>query len=139
LPTNNPSWTESPPFAYDIVSCWYPENDPLNPGPKLRPALVLAVFQGKTTGSFACRVAYGTRELKIIHRRTLDLIVQRAVDIRQFGLKSATRFDLDCVAVLPWMPRFFDCWDGYSSPQIGSLNEEYIREYAFLMMKRLSV
>jgi hypothetical protein len=101
--------------------------------------LVLAVFQGKTTRNFACRVAYGTSNLRIIHRQTRDLIVQKAEDMRQLGLPQATRFDLDAIGVFPWNETFFGCWPRYSSPRLGSLNEEYIREYAYLMMKRQSV
>jgi hypothetical protein len=55
------------------------------------------------------------------------------------GLASPTRFDLDHVATLPWNEEFFGGWSGHQTPTIGSLTEEYIREYAFLMMKRLSV
>ncbi len=97
------------------------------------------MLQGKKTGTFACKVAYGTRELKIIKRGEVDLIVQHPPHIQQFGLPRPTRFDLDCVATLPWNEEFFGCWAGHQSPVIGSLTEDYIREYAFLMMKRHSV
>jgi hypothetical protein len=101
--------------------------------------LVLSVLQGKTSGAFACKIAYGTKELKIIKRENLDLIVQNAAHVQQMGLARPTRFDLDCVATFPWDDEFFGCWKGYNSPVIGSLTEDYLREYAWLMMKRLSV
>jgi hypothetical protein len=139
LTSRNPAWTTAPPSAYDIVTAWYPEDGQEDPGPKLRPCLVLAVLQGKTSGNFACRIAFGTKELKIIKRGELDLIIQNAAHVQQMGLARATRFDLDCIATLLWDPKFFDCWHGYQSPVIGSLTEHYIREYAWIMMKRQSV
>jgi hypothetical protein len=96
-------------------------------------------LQGQTTGTYACKVAYGTKELKIIKRGAVDLIIQHTPHVRQMGLVRPTRFDLDCVATLPWNGDFFGCWRNQQSPAIGSLTESYIRDYAFLMMKRLSV
>jgi hypothetical protein len=84
-------------------------------------------------------MAYGTSELKLTRRAAVDLIVQKSSDVVQFGLRNPTRFDLDCLAVLPWHPVFFGCWAGYSTPKIGSLNEEFVKEYAYLMLKRQSV
>jgi len=131
-------WTFSPPSAYDIITAYYPEEG-ADPGPKLRPTLCLTVLQGKITGAFACKVAYGTKELKIIKRGTVDLVIQHPPHVQQLGLVRPTRFDLDCVATLPWNEEFFGCWGGHQSPVIGSLTEDHIREYAFLMMKRQSV
>lgn len=132
------SWTLTPPSAYDIITAYYPE-DGESPGPKLRPTLCLTVLQGKATGTYACKVAYGTKELKIIKRGALDLIVQQTPHVQQMGLAKPTRFDLDCIATLPWNEDFFGCWTGHASPAIGGLTEHYIRDFAFLMMKRLSV
>lgn len=135
--SNPAAWTLSPPSAYDLVTAYYPEQGS-DPGPKLRPTLCIAVLQGKTTGAFACKIAYGTKELKIIKRGAVDLIIQQTPHVKQMGLARPTRFDLDCVATLPWTEEFFGCWSGRQSPVIGSLTEVYIRDYAFLMMKRLS-
>jgi hypothetical protein len=96
-------------------------------------------LQGKKTRAFACRVAYGTKILKIIKRQAVDLIIQHQGDLDQIGLPRPTRFDLDRIVTLPWGEPFFGCWTGYPTPKIGSLTEKYIREYAFLMMKRQSV
>jgi hypothetical protein len=99
---------------------------------------VLAVLQGKSSGTYACKVAYGTKELKIIKRGAIDLIIQHGPHVKQFGLARPTRFDLDCITTLPWNEEFFGCWIGRKTPVIGSLTEDYIKEYAFLMMKRQS-
>lgn len=71
-------------------------------------------------------------------RQHLDVIVQNATDMDQFGLYYATRFDLDNTAVLPWERTFFGCWSGYETPVIGNLTEPYIKDYAYKMMVRLS-
>ncbi len=135
---SEPAWVRFPPSAYDIVACWYPDRGGLASEPKLRPCLVTVVLRDEESSSFACRVAYGTTSLKIIHRQHLDLIIQNAVDLDQIGLARATRFDLDNTAVLPWTSEFFGCWTGYQTPRIGALTETYIKEYAFLMMRRHS-
>lgn len=99
----------------------------------------MAVLQGRSSGAFACRVVYGTKALKIVKRQTVDLIIQHTPHLHQMGLARPTRFDLDCIATLPWNEEFFGCWTGYRSPVIGTLTEHYIREYAYIMMKRQSV
>src|SRR5947209_5692872 len=120
---NNPAWTVTPPGLFDIVACYFPENQTLDePGLKLRPALVVKVLRGKKSGGFYCNVAYGTKTLKFLKRQHLDLIIQNAEDLRHLRLYRATRFDLDLIAVeLPWTPDFFGCWSGYASPVIGTL------------------
>jgi hypothetical protein len=136
---SEPGWVLTPPSAYDIVACWYPERQsPDDPGPALRPGLVTHVLRGETTGRFACRVAYGTKKLKIVQRTGLDIIVQNSQHIRELGLSRATRFDLDLTVVVPWGTEFFGCWTRYPTPIIGSLTETYIKEYAYLMMRRAS-
>lgn len=137
--SDKPAWLKTPPSAYDIATAWYPEDDEPERGPKLRPCLVLTVLKGMTSRLFACKVAYGTKELKIIKRQSLDLIIQHTPHVHQMGLARPTRFDLDCVSTLPWDEEFFGCWTGCTSPVIGSLTEDYIKEYAYLMMKRASV
>ncbi len=138
---NNPAWVARQPGLFDIVTSYFPEHtNPGEPGLKLRPGLIVKVFRGKKTGGFYCNVAYGTKRLKIVQRERLDLIIQNAEAFRQFGLARATRFDLDNIATeLPWTPEFFGCWSGCSAPIIGTLTEEYIKIYAYLMMRRGSV
>ena len=138
MTSGKPAWTSAPPSTYDIVSCWYPEVEaPDDPGPELRPALVVKVYKGKKTGAYACEVAYGTKNLKVIRRGEIDLIISHPPRL-QVGLARATRFDLDRIVLLPWEPPFFEPWTGNPTPKIGALTEECIRDYAFLMMKRQS-
>lgn len=128
------------PAAFDLATCWYPESHDLNnPGLKLRPGLILGVLESKKTGKLKCRVSYGTTNLKIVQRNNVDLIIQNVQDITQFGLGRATRFDLDFILDLPRNEEFFGCWSGYKSPIISKLTEDYIKNYAFFMMRRGSV
>jgi hypothetical protein len=50
-------WGE--PAAGQIVGCHFPDN--INPRPKPRPALIIAVFDDAAL-QFTVRVAYGTRQ-----------------------------------------------------------------------------
>ncbi|WP_146618937.1 hypothetical protein [Rhodoplanes elegans] len=136
----DPDWIHAPPARFDLVTCYFPERlQEAEPGLKLRPGLVLAVLRGKTSGRYACRIAYGTKQLKLPRRQHLDLIIQDAADVALLGLARPTRFDLDHTAVLPWTATFFGCWSGFATPVIGTLTEPYVREFAYLMMKRGSV
>ena len=138
-PSNRLHWWLTPPSQFDIVSAFFPERGFDVPGLKLRPALVLAVFQEEESGDYACRLAFGTKVLKLMQRRHLDLIIQNATHLQQLGLYRATRFDLDLLVTVPWNAEFLGCWSGYRSPVIGTLTEDYVREYAYLMMRRTSV
>ncbi|MEP1802959.1 MAG: hypothetical protein ABJJ71_17550, partial [Lentilitoribacter sp.] len=83
-----PSWVAQQPSAFDIVACYFPEKDVTDGGEifKLRPALVLKVLKGKNTGSIACEVAYGTKNLKFVQRKNRDVIIQNAADLTIIGL-----------------------------------------------------
>jgi len=128
------------PAAFDIVTCFYPEAQPQPDGSyKLRPALVLNVFNDRITGNAFLEVAYGTKNLKLTHPLAhLDLIIQNAAHLHQFGLYRATRFNLakDNILILPWTDEHFGCWSRHSSPILGSLTEDYIRDFAYRMALR---
>jgi hypothetical protein len=104
----------------------------------LRPCLVTRVLRDEE-GSIGCTVVFGTKKLKIMTRQHLDIIVGKSEDISQFGLAMATRFDLDSPVDLPWTPDFFGCWTRKKSPVIGKLTVEYIKDFAFKMLRRGSV
>ncbi|WP_375588893.1 hypothetical protein ABWH89_18100 [Hoeflea alexandrii] len=134
---NSPDWLAQQPSAFDIVTARFPETNPKGEL-RLRPCLVLEVLRGKNTGRIACRVAYGTKQLKFHQRKRLDVIIQNAADLSEIGLAMATRFDLDAqnLADLPWTEEFFGCWRGWTHPRIGTLPESYIRDYAYCMALR---
>lgn len=131
------TWQTSIPSRFTIVTCYFPEGKLHKPVPKLRPCLVTTVLQNAESGQYACEVAFGTKHLKL-ERRHLDLIIQHAAHLNQFNLGMATRFDLDNLATLPWNDEFFGCWRGFSSPVLSSLTEDYVKEYAYIMMQRKS-
>lgn len=130
-------WIAQPPSAFDIVTAYYPEANPKG-ALNLRPCLVLDVLKGKETGAIACRVTYGTKNLRFVQRKRHDVIIQNHQHLNQMGLPYATRFNLDedCVVLLPWDTEFFGCWRGYFHPKIGTLLEKYQKDYAFLMAMR---
>lgn len=132
-----PNWLTQPPTAFDLVAARFPETKPKGEL-RLRPCLVLNVLRGKSDGAIACRLAYGTKHLKFIQRKTLDIIVQNHDDLDAMGLSMATRFDLDPknVVILPWNEENFGCWSGYPHPKIGALTEDYIKTYAYIMALR---
>ena len=135
-----PAWLENSPSAFDIVTCWFPDSLLVDtPGKKLRPCLVTRVLRLHASDQIACIVAFGTSQLKLARRLGLDLIVRRLADLDEIGLPTATRFDLDTLALLPWDDRFFGCWSGFTTPVTGQLTEPCIKEYAYLMMRRFSV
>lgn len=132
-----PKWVAQQPSAFDIVAAYFPESQPKGEL-TLRPCLVLDVLRNKKTGAIACRVAYGTKNLKFLQRKHLDIIIQNAADLDAMGLAVATRFNLDAntLADLPWPPEFFGCWSGREHPRIGTLLETYARDYAYIMALR---
>lgn len=135
--SNPPNWLAQPPSAFDIIATRFPETKPKG-RIQLRPCLVLEVLKGKTSGSIALRMAFGTKNLKFAQRQYLDLIIQNAADLNAMGLPMATRFDLDArnVAALPWTEEFFGCWTGYPHPKIARLPDDYVKSYLYLMALR---
>jgi hypothetical protein len=99
---------------------------------------VLHVLRDKNNGSFACRLAFGTKSLRLNHFGGVDLIIQNQTDLNVFGLPCATRFCLDpnMTEILPWDDGFFGCWSNRATPIIGRLTEDYKKEYAYCMMQR---
>jgi len=112
----NPSWVSRPPHVGNIITCLYPGD----PKGRLRPVLVLEVRAGSVSG-FSVRVAYGTRSLDYETRGSIDLIIDKPIDIDHCGVPEATRFDLETTAVVAWEPPSCDCWRGWATPILGEL------------------
>jgi hypothetical protein len=134
---NRSDWESQCPSAFDIVAAYFPETKPKG-ALRLRPCLILDVFQDEDSGEFACRIAFGTKNIKVTQRQGRDIIIQNSHHLDEMGLPFATRFDLDDhnIVVLPWTSEFFGCWRRYHSPKIGFLLETYQKDYAFIMAKR---
>ncbi|OEC94396.1 hypothetical protein A9Z06_33355 [Rhizobium sp. YK2] len=99
---------------------------------------MLSVLKGKSTGSIAVRVAYGTKNLKFEQRKNIDLIIQHYAHLGEHGLAMATRFNLDdeSIEILPWDEESFGCWTGHNHPRIGHLSDQYMRDLAYCIMQR---
>lgn len=136
MSSSRPLWLSQQPSALDIVTAYYPETQPQG-DLRLRPCLVMNVLRGKDDGAIACHLTYGTKNLRLAQRQHLDLIVQNMQDMDAMGLAVATRFVLDerAFVTLPWTEEFFGCWSGYNSPRIGTLLEDYRRDFAYQMIK----
>lgn len=109
----------------DIVWCRFPEPPRDKPGPKPRPALVLAV----TTRSdgIEVEVAYGTSQgLGRLHAG--DFAIRRrdhAAAYALAGLSYDTRFDLANTILLPWERTLFDVPPNAmhgQNPKLGTLH-----------------
>lgn len=131
-------WPE--PIAGAIVWCHFPSN--IDPRPKPRPALILAVFDEEAP-QFAVRVVYGTS------RRTDSLysgefVIGRLAHPAAFaaaGLSYDTRFDLKQVLDLPFSTEWFSIPPGAphgQSPTLGALHPSMVRavEAAFRAARR---
>ena len=84
-------WAE--PSAGEIVWCHFP--DDINPRPKPRPALILAVFD-EDAPQFTVRVAYGTSQrTTTLHRGEFSILRDRNPSAYEAaGLSFDTKFDL---------------------------------------------
>lgn len=139
-------WPE--PTAGDIVWCHFPDN--INPRPKPRPALILAVFDheagqvsgGATTPQFIVRVVYGTSQrTNKLYRG--EFVIMRAKNLAAYemaGLSYDTKFDLRQSLDLPYTTEWFSVPPAAAhgqSPKLGTLHPSLVRavEAAFRGMK----
>lgn len=131
---------EAPEYG-SIVWTRFPE-EVGKPGPKPRPALVLATgLNDKHKPPYATlQVAYGTSNLKLDRPISkTHLIIQNVVSLNQMRLPQATRFDLDHIIWLPWSSRFFEPRPGNLTPKIGELSQTYIQKLELLKAVRAAM
>lgn len=114
----------------DIVWCNFPELPRDNPGPKPRPALVLAVTE--YDGGATVMVAYGTSK-KISDMRQGQFAIRKLdskVAYETAGLAYDTKFDLCNRVELAWNSRFFGVPPRPAfgqTPKLGSLHISMMR------------
>jgi hypothetical protein len=95
------------PTVGDIVWCRFPELADLRPGPKPRPALVIAV-EIRSDG-VNVRVAYGTSQ-RVDQLLAGEFSITKNFHPQAFllaGLAEDTKFNLREVVELPWEDRYF--------------------------------
>ena len=114
-----------PPDPGDIVWCRFPQRPRDVPGPKPRPALVVAVVEHED--GIMVRVAYGTSQ-KLDRLFAGEFAIRKAENKTAYavaGLSYDTKFDLRHVVELPWGNVYFavppDPRHG-QTPKLGSLH-----------------
>ena len=123
----HPWWGE--PTAGEIVWCHFPDH--INPRPKPRPALILAVFDDHAP-QFDVRVAYGTSQRTTASRRSEFAILQarHAAAYAAAGLSYDTKFNLGEVLDLPYTTEWFSVPPAApygQTPKLGTLHPSLVR------------
>ncbi|WP_235442780.1 hypothetical protein [Caballeronia mineralivorans] len=123
-----PQWWGEP-IAGEIVWCHFPDN--INPRPKPRPALVLAVFDDDAP-HFTIRVACGTSQrTTTLHRG--EFCILRASNLAAYaaaGLSYDTKFDLRQAVDLPYTTEWFSVPPAAphgQNPKLGILHPSLVR------------
>ncbi len=113
----------------DIVWCRFPQDLATRPGPKPRPALVLAV--GDINGETAVEVAFGTSQKTSRLYPSEFLIAPDDGDaFRTAGLSYPTKFALLKSLELPYTPEWFTVAPGApfgQTPKLGLLHPSLMR------------
>ena len=120
-------WPE--PTAGGIVWCQFP--DDINPWPKPRPALLLAVFDDDAP-HFEVRVAYGTSQrTTALHRGEFGILRERnPVPYAAAGPSYDTKFDLRQAIDLPCTTEWFSVPPAAphgQCPKLGTLHPSQVR------------
>lgn len=109
----------------DIVWCRFPQRPRDAPGPKPRPALVVAVAEHED--GIAVTVAYGTSQ-KLDRLAAGEFAIRKAENKTAYemaGLSYDTKFDLRNRVELPWDDTFFTVPPNPThgqTPKLGSLH-----------------
>jgi hypothetical protein len=113
----------------DIVWCRFPELDGIPPGPKSRPALVLAVDDARSPARV--RVAYGTsRGLTRIQAWEFAIGPDDGEAYLLSGLSMPTKFSLRQVVLLDYTALWFAPAPGRppkATPRLGVLHPSLVR------------
>lgn len=120
-------WGE--PTAGEIVWCHFP--DDINPRPKPRPALILAVFDDEAP-QFVVRVAYGTsqRTTQLYRGEFAILRLSNPNAYELAGLSYDTKFDLKQAIDLPSTTEWFSVPPSAphgQKPTLGTLHPSLVR------------
>lgn len=113
------------PAPGDIVWCLFPELPDVKPGPKPRPALVVAVETRE--GGDVVSVVYGTSQ-NVTRLKTGEVAIIQAKHPAAYalaGLAYDTKFDFKVVVDLTWSDRYFKVLPknrNMNNPKIGTLH-----------------
>lgn len=114
------------PAPGNILWCRFPEVEGLRkPGPKSRPALVIAVWDERSPPSV--KVAYGTSR-DVLGQRPWEIAI--SLDdpeaFRISGLRYPTKFSLRNTVDLPYTAEWFTAAPGRNSPKLGILHPSLV-------------
>lgn len=117
-------WWGAPPSPGDIVWCHFPEI-PNKPGPKPRPALVIAVDDSNPKRA-SVQVVYGTSQ-KTDRLYRGEFLISKSRDPVSYalaGLSYDTKFDFNQMVTLPYNSDWFAVspHDLSTTPVLGTLH-----------------
>ena len=120
-------WAE--PAAGEIVWCRFPDDVSLRP--KLRPALILVVFDDDAP-QFHVRVAYGTSQrTATLHRGEFAILQGRSpAAFEASGLSYDTKFNLRQTLDMPYTTVWFEAPPAVpygQNPKLGTLHPSLVR------------
>jgi hypothetical protein len=120
-------WGE--PTAGEIVWCHFPDN--INPRPKPRPALIVAVFDDDAP-PFTVRVAYGTsQKITQLYRGEFAILQNKnPAAYAAAGLSYDTKFNLRQLVALPYTAEWFSVPPAAphgQTPLLGTLHPSMVR------------
>ena len=119
-----------PPSPGDFVWCKFPETPATAPGPKPRPALVVAVVT--RAEGVVVRVVYGTSQ-RVDRLKAGEFAILKTGNSGAFalaGLAFDTKFDFKVALELPWTDLFFKVPPRAAqgqTPKLGTLHPSLVR------------
>lgn len=131
-----PAWEKERPNNFDIVTGFFPETSPKTSSTTdPRPLLVCGTAEDKATGTYYCRVAYGTSQ-HLDRAWPADLVIGNVSFLNSLNLKKPTRFVLysgNEMVILPWTRRHFQPWSIFATPVLSSLPDNMQRDVAHVL------
>ncbi len=126
------TWWKQP-IAGDICWCHFPLDENLEPGPKPRPALVIAVYAHHTPKQFRVAVVYGTsQKVDTLYSGEFLISPEDGDAYIQSGLSYPTKFNTKKSVVLPYN----SCWFTVpprplhqQQPKLGFLHPGLVRRF----------
>jgi len=118
------------PSPGDLVWCHFPDSPAVTPGPKPRPALVVAIVTHED--GVVVHVVHGTSQ-RVDRLKAGEFAILKANNPSAFalvGLAFDTKFDFKVVLELPWAEPFFKVPPRApqgQTPKLGTLHPSLIR------------
>lgn len=125
------------PAPGDIVWCQFPQSIGM-PGPKPRPALVIAV----SPTDHAVRIAYGTSKKTNKIYQNEFVLDPKDIGFIDSGLTTRTKFDLSNIVQVPFNSIWFSAHRGFYAstplPKMGVLHPSYMPKLQLVVNSKTS-